>query len=56
MNETEQMNITELIRILTKAREMNGEMLVALCVDGKIRPTILINCVDDTLYIEGYSD
>ena len=48
------LKLTELIRALNDALNENGEMVVALCVDGDIRDDIEINCVDDTLYIEGY--
>lgn len=50
------MKISELIAILNDVMAVNGDMAVALAVDGKICTELDFNCPDDDspLYIEGY--
>lgn len=50
------MKISELIAILNDVMAVNGDMGVALAVDGKICTELDFNCPDDDspLYIEGY--
>lgn len=48
------MKLTEFIKRLNECLELNGEMEVAVCVDGKIRHLVDLNAVDDTVYVEGY--
>ena len=50
------MRISELIEELEQAKEANGDMNVAICVDGGIYGEVEINCPDSDspLYIEGY--
>lgn len=50
------MKISELIATLNHVMAINGDMGVALAVDGKIYTELDFNCPDDDspLYIEGY--
>lgn len=50
------MKISELIAMLNHVMEINGDMGVALAVDGKIYTELDFNCPDSEspLYIEGY--
>lgn len=50
------MKISELIAILNDVMAVNGDMGVALAVDGKICTELDFNCPDSEspLYIEGY--
>lgn len=50
------MRISDLICILNDVMAVNGDMAVALAVDGKICTELDFNCPDDDspLYIEGY--
>lgn len=49
--------ISELIADLTKILNINGDINVEVCVDGKIYTDIVLNCPDSDspLYIEGYT-
>ena len=51
------MKISELIKKLNDTMRINGDMNVAICVDGKIYTEIELNCPDSDspLYIEGYT-
>lgn len=48
------MTLDDLIEQLKDARKSNGNMNINVCVDGRIFLDVEINCVEDTLYIEGY--
>ena len=50
------MKISELIAMLNHVMAINGDMGVALAVDGKIYTELDFNCPDSEspLYIEGY--
>lgn len=50
------MKISDLIYILNDVMAVNGDMTVAIAVDGKIYTELDFNCPDSEspLYIEGY--
>ena len=50
------MKLSDFIQQLQECYEENGDMEVAVCVDGAIRHIVGMNAVDDTIYIEGYMD
>lgn len=48
------MKLSEFIKELSECLELNGDIDVAVCVDGKLRHLVDLNAVEDTVYVEGY--